>query len=233
MTPYRTTGPIAALLQRTGAFGRNLSDAVSTIRGRILFAFLTMSLITGALGLYAISGIQQVGELVHRTYDESLMSINYARATAADFAKMRSAFARRADSRNPAVMAKLDQEIADLVVTLAEDLTIAVERSQSLRARRAAEAVQAGVTAWDEMRRAFHPERGDVRSEAWDALDHQAALVDGQIDLLVNYTAGDGFTFRQSARTVVSDQIKFTALSVGVALVLAGIVAWLDRKSVV
>ena len=233
MTPYRTTGPIAALLLRTGAFGRHLSDAVSTIRGRILLAFVTMSLITGSLGLYAISGIQQVGDLVHRTYDESLMSINYARATAADFAKMRSAFARRAESRNPAVMAKLDQEIADLVVTLAEDLTIAVERSQSLRARRAAEAVQAGVTAWDEMRRAFHPEHGDVRSEAWDALDHQAAVVDGQIDLLVNYTAGDGFTFRQSARTVVSDQIKFTALSVGVALVLAGIVAWLLHRRIV
>ncbi len=233
MTPYRTTGPIAPLHQRFRALGRSVSDAVSTIRGRILFAFLTMSLITGALGLYAIAGIQQVGDLVHRTYDESLMSINYARATAADFAKMRSAFARRVESRNAAVIAKLDQEIADLVVTLAEDLTVAVERSQSIRARRAAEAVQAGVTAWDEMRRSFHPEQSEVHSDAWDNLDHQAAVIDGQIDLLVNYTAGDGFAFRQSARTVVSDQITFTALSVGAAMVLAGIVAWLLHRRII
>ena len=232
LTSDRIPGPISPLIRRAVGVGRSVSDVVSTIRGRILFAFLAMSLITGALGLYAIGGIQQVGDLVHRTYDESLMSINYARATAADFAKMRSAFARRMQTRDAVVAAKLDQEIADLVVGLAEDLTIAVERSQSMRARRAAETVQSGVTSWDEMRRAFHPGQNGGRSEDWDALDRQAAHVDGQIDLLVNYTAGDGFAFRQSARRVVSEQIWFTALSVGVALVLAGIVAFLLNRRI-
>ncbi|MFC6050180.1 hypothetical protein ACFPYM_20345, partial [Methylobacterium hispanicum] len=86
-----------------GRAWRRIGNAAATIRGRILFAFLTMSLLTGALGLYAIGGIQRVGDLVYRTYDESLMSINYARATAADFAKMRAAFARRSVAAEPAV----------------------------------------------------------------------------------------------------------------------------------
>src|SRR3974390_2902403 len=66
-----------------------------TIRGRILIAFLIMTVITGGLGVYATFGLRHAGILVDKTFDESLMSINYARAAAADFAAMRSAFMRQ------------------------------------------------------------------------------------------------------------------------------------------
>ncbi len=216
-----------------GRAWRRIGNAAATIRGRILFAFLTMSLLTGALGLYAIGGIQRVGDLVYRTYDESLMSINYARATAADFAKMRAAFARRSVAAEPAVVASLDGEITDLATALAEDLAIAVERAQSERAVRAGEGVQTAVATWDEMRRAVAPGPRAGRSEAWAALDRQAAAVDAQIELLVNYTAGDGFTFRQAARTLVDQQIRFNAAATGAALLLAGFVAWLLHRRIV
>ena len=54
-----------------------------TIRGRIFLAFLMLSVITGLLGGYAAFGIMTTGALVDKTYDRSLMSINYARAAAA------------------------------------------------------------------------------------------------------------------------------------------------------
>ena len=38
-----------------------------TIRGRILVAFLVMSVITAALGAYAIFGIRNAGVLVDKT----------------------------------------------------------------------------------------------------------------------------------------------------------------------
>ena len=66
---------------------------LGTIRGRILIAFLIMSLITGALGGYAAFGISRAGDLAGKTFDQSLMSINYARAAAADFSAMQAAFA--------------------------------------------------------------------------------------------------------------------------------------------
>ena len=53
-----------------------------TIRGRILVAFLIIGVITAAVGGYAIRGIENAGLLVDKTFDESLMSINYARAAA-------------------------------------------------------------------------------------------------------------------------------------------------------
>ena len=89
-----------------------------TIRGRILIAFLVMSMITAALGGYATWGIKDAGVLVRKTYDQSLMSINYARAAATDFAAMRAAFARRWIATDPAMRATLDEQIENLAKTL-------------------------------------------------------------------------------------------------------------------
>src|SRR5215475_13486824 len=64
-----------------------------SIRTAILIFCLAMSAIAVALGGYATLGIRHAGDLVARTFDESLMSINYARAAGADFAAMRVASA--------------------------------------------------------------------------------------------------------------------------------------------
>ena len=90
---------------------RRAASFCTTIRGRILVAFLVMSMITAALGGYATFGIKDAGVLVDKTYDELLMSINYARAAATDFAAMRAAFARRWIATDPDMRAKLDGEI--------------------------------------------------------------------------------------------------------------------------
>jgi Four helix bundle sensory module for signal transduction len=73
-----------------------------TIRGRIIIAFLITSVITGVLGAYATMNIRRAGVLVEKTFDQSLMSINYARAAATDFAAMQAAFARRLMASNAA-----------------------------------------------------------------------------------------------------------------------------------
>ncbi len=211
--------------------GLAVGTQLSTVRSRIFIAFVAMGLLTGGLGFYAIVAIAHVGDLVGRTYDQSLMSINYARATAADFAKMRAAFARQELTKDKAAAAKLDAAIAELHTTLAEDLTIAVERAQSERAVRAALNVQAGVAAWDEIRRSIG-DAGGVRAERWDALDHQADAVDAQLDLLVNYTAGDGFTFRQAARATVGSELRLNMTVAALALIGAGMIAWLLHRRI-
>jgi diguanylate cyclase (GGDEF)-like protein len=210
--------------------GRRGFGVAMTIRGRIFVAFLGMSLLSGALGLYAVVAISHIGALINRTYDESLMSINYARATAADFSKMQALYARRISRHDAAEIAKLDAQIAELSTTLAEDLTIAVERSQSDRAVRTAGAVQAAVSAWEEMRRNL--ESGTGRPERWEALDQQAAVVDNQIDLLVNHTAGDGFTFRQAARLLVAREIRFNTIAAGLAIAGCALIAWLLNRRI-
>src|SRR6202163_3863613 len=144
------------------------TSRIRTIRGRILIAFLIMSVITAALGGYAARGISRAGVLVARTFDESLMSINYARAASADFAAMRAAFARRWTVSDPERRHQLDLEVESLERALSDDLTIAADRSQSTRAARAAASVQEAVTDWTEIRR--HMLEGIAPVDAWDEL---------------------------------------------------------------
>jgi diguanylate cyclase (GGDEF)-like protein len=222
------------LLRLVSRWRRRVVRAAShcmTIRGRILVAFLIMSVITAALGGYAIMGIKNAGVLVDKTFDESLMSINYARAAATDFAAMRAAFARRWIAADPRLRAAFDSEADNLSVSLSQDLKIAAARSQSVRAAHAAENVQRAVDAWWSIcQRLIDGSKADVN---WDTLDHYADKVDDQIDLLVNYTAGDGFLYRQSARATVAHDVQLTIAGIALALLLSALVAWGVARRVV
>ncbi len=195
-----------------------------TIRGRILVAFLVMATITGALGWFATSGIKDAGVLVDKTYDQSLMSINYARAAAADFADMRAAFAHMLSVADPDARARLDTDIKRFAQTLNDDLAVAAQRSQSIRAKQAAVNVQQQVAGWAEMREQLL-DRASVDAH-WQTLDAFTAKAAEQIDLLVNYTAGDGFIYRQRARETVARDINLNLAGMALALLLSGIVAW-------
>ena len=202
-----------------------------TIRGRILVAYLIMSVITAALGAYATLGIKDAGVLVDKTFDESLMSINYARAAAADFAAMRAAFARQWIATDSQTRAALDKEIDKLSRSLSGDLQIAAERSQSVRATRAAGNVQDAVDAWKRVcERLLDGTQTEVN---WATLDRYASRVDDQIDLLVNYTAGDGFLYRQSARATVARDVQLNIAGTALALLLSALVAWALARRIV
>src|SRR5436305_3175632 len=210
-----TTAPGRAPARWYRAAARATSR-LRTIRGRILIAFLIMSLITAALGGYAARGISRAGVLVARTFDESLMSINYARAAPAAFAMMRAASARRWITSAPHRRQQLDQEVETLERALSDDLAIATDRSQSIRARKAATSVHQAVAAWTEGRERMLA--GSAPDAGWDELDRHAAIVDQQIDLLINYTAGDAFTYRQRARAAVAEDTKLNLFGTGLAV---------------
>ncbi len=131
------------------ARSRTALRSLRTIRGRIWAAFLVVATITTALGGYAVVGIDEVGQLTARTFDQSLMAVNYARAAAADFAAMESAFVRCSVETDPAAVDGLRRQIADLHVSLLEDLAIAGERAQSLRAMQASLHAKEAVARWD------------------------------------------------------------------------------------
>ena len=210
--------------------GRAIAFAL-TIRGRILVAYLIMSLITAALGGYAIMGIRNAAVLVDKTYDQSLMSINYARAAAADFAAMRAAFARLWLISEPGKRLKLKQEIKVLTTTLNEDLSVVARRSQSNRAKQAAINVQHEAAAWTNISGSLIDRtKLDIN---WETLDRHSGMVDEQIDLLVNYTAGDGFIYRQTARAIVTRYLNVNIAGTAFAIFLSAIVAWALTRRIV
>src|SRR3984957_14763390 len=219
-----SVGGIGGFFSRSQHGVSHASALRMSIRGRILVAFLIMSVITAALGAYATMGVRNAGLLVDKTFDESLMSINYARAAATDFAALRAAFARRWIAPDSDMRAALDDEFDKLGTSLSEDLAIAAQRSQSVRATRAAESVKRAVDAWKGIcERLLDGTKLDVN---WATLDQYTVKVDDQIDLLVNYTAGDGFLYRQSARAAVGHDIQLNIAGIALALLLSALVAW-------
>jgi diguanylate cyclase (GGDEF)-like protein/PAS domain S-box-containing protein len=202
----------------------------ATIRGRIFIAFLIMTSITAALGGYSALGIQNAGRLVSRTFDESLMSINFARATSADFAAMEATFARRWLATEPELQRQLDKKMEELNATLIEDLGIAAERSHSPRAAEAAKRVADAARSWNVVSARLIR---DAKQANWLELDQFSDTVNQQIDLLINYTAGQGFTYRQSARAAFASNMQWVLTGTACALILSAIVAWLLARQIV
>ena len=204
---------------------------VRTIRGRIFLAFLMLSGITAMLGGYAAQGIMTTGALVDKTYDQSLMSINYARAAATDLAALQATVSRARLAGDAEERRKLEARIEALTQSFEEDIEIAADRAQSERATREAAAAKDAVTHWLAARREFGPDQQTV--DVWQALDAHAAVAEQHIDLLINFTAGDGFSYRQTARAIVDRDVRLSVFVTSFAIVLAGIVALLLLRQIV
>ncbi len=217
--------------ETTRSMNRRLHRRRGTIRSRILVAFLAIGMITATLGAYAIYGIRNAGTLVTKTFDETLMSINYARAAAADFAAIQAAFLRRETSKDEKARAALDDQIEKLIDTLNDDLAVAAERSHSKRATEAAGNVKEAAATWSKLRTKLHESAGSP--DAWIEIDKYADTVNQQIDLLVNYTAGDGFLYRQEALETVARDVRLNMIGTALALLLAAIVSWLLAQRII
>ena len=193
---------------------------VLSLRLSLFLSFAALSLITGALGLYASYTIRSAAGLVVDIYDKSLMSINYARAANADFAILKSTLMERRLVSDPAHRAALDTRIDQIRKDLDDDLSIAAERAQSERALHAVGAVRRAVAGWQE---SWSRHQADT---SWAPLDRYAEATAHEIDLLVNYTAGDGFSFRQAALTAIETETRLsTVLTVG-AIAVSLLISW-------
>ncbi|MTV18737.1 MULTISPECIES: EAL domain-containing protein [Bradyrhizobium] len=230
----------AAFRFAAGCLSR-LALTKGSIRSQILIFCLAMSAVAVALGGYSILGIRHAGDLVAKTFDESLMSINYARAAGADFATMRVASSQRLLTTDPEIRANLDDQIEKLAKTLSEDLAIAADRSQSSRAAQAAAKVQEAADAWMALhRRAIGSStEGSAAADPREPgatvgdVDRYSKIVSQQVELLVNYTAGDGFLFRQKALSTIKRDLQLNVAGLTVALFLSALFSWLLARRII
>ena len=124
-----------------------------------------------------------------------------------------------------------------LAKTLAEDLSIAAERSQSSRAATAASKVQEAANAWlalhSRLLETFDRSRGGGGSTSISDVDQYSKSVDQQIELLINYTAGDGFLFRQRALSAIEQNFRLNMVGLALALLLSALVAGLLMRRII
>ncbi len=180
----------------------------ATLKWRIWLAFVTVSLITFWLGTFAVIEIGSAGKLVEKTYDQSLMSISYARAASADFSAMQANFARRSVAADPVNVEKLKEEFDDLSATF-DPRPLDLGGAFTVAARHGC---SSGGVERRQLRRArVELFRDGVADDAlWRDLDANAALVSEQIERLVNYTAGDGFIYRQRSKGLIGSEAGST-----------------------
>jgi diguanylate cyclase (GGDEF)-like protein len=206
-----------------------LLSFVSTIRFQILLAFLVLAVIVGIVGLHASYRIARGGQLVTGTYDGALMSISYSRAAAADFALMQNMALRESLEPDSEARNTLEQQLQELKHSLVEDLGIATDRAMSERARRSASRALSAVQDWDAERQAMVAPRVAARSDRLATLVHAA---DHEMEMLINYTAGDGFAYRQHSRAAVAEDWWLNIGALGAALLFSAMVTGLLARHI-
>jgi diguanylate cyclase (GGDEF)-like protein len=228
-TRFPAPAPEACPVQLTHGPAPRLLSFVSTIRFQILLAFLVLATIVGVVGLHASYRIARGGQLVTETYDGALMSISYSRAAAADFALMQNIALRVSMEPDADARGKLEQRLQAMKQALSEDLGVASERAMSDRARQSAGRARAAVEDWDSERRALADASPGRASERLAMLVHAA---DREMELLVNYTAGDGFAYRQHSRAAVAEDWWLNIGALVSALVFSAVVTWLLARHI-
>jgi len=208
MTPFSATWSVLR---------RRLNSARSTIRFKIFLAFWVLAAITGLLGLYAISNVDESGRLVVETYDKPLMSTSYARLALSNFMAMELSL-----SPGAAALADEGRSLDELADDVAQDLLVAEQRASSRQAALQARSTAAAVKDW----RGLIAQRGDPQTRS--AIEARARQIIADFDALVEITAEDGFREREHALNtihfyrwlVLGATLLVIALGGGIAIVL-------------
>jgi diguanylate cyclase (GGDEF)-like protein len=185
---------------------------------------------TAAVGTYSSAVIRQSAALVVDTFDRSLMSIDYARAANADFADMETAFLRQRLMSDPQRANELLDRERDLSDTFYADLDISAQRSQSPRARQAAERVKQAALAWQQIAQSI--DRSAPLNDVLFKLDGPAEMVNHEIDILINLTAGDGFLYRQQALRSIHRETAVDIAATVAGLLLSAAVTWFLHRRI-
>jgi signal transduction histidine kinase len=205
-----------------GARRQTLPRMRLSIRGKIALAFLSICLVVAAVGWFAAWSVSRAGSLVVDTYDKPLMAISFARAIHADFATVETLFARRLADGDELRRTELDAQMTQAQTVLQEDLDVATKRATSERVRRSVKAVRKAVADWNVARSAMMAS-GSSQPD-WSLLDANAAIVREEIDLLVNYAAGDGFKQRKETMLAIEENRMVQILGAGLAAAMAALV---------
>jgi signal transduction histidine kinase len=195
-----------------------------TIRAKILAAFCALFGITAFLGWSAVVAIDNTGSLVVETYDKPLMSINHARAALTSLYTLKLDIeALKHSATADATRLPLD-EIRSRVADLIADLDLVAERALSDNAAAAAARAKDAVRRWQNIAAGLSD--GAVEATWWRLAQVEQEAIEA-IDLLIEFTAGDGFLRRQEAVAEIESTRRLAIAGTLTALVLAAMIAFL------
>ncbi len=188
-----------------------------SIRSKIFLAFLGMSVITGALGLWGIAEIHEVGRVGIETYDRPLMAINYARAANTTFEQL----------ANPTLDGKVTAPDADdPEESFLSDLDVVEARASSAAAVKEIRQIRDLAHQWLIL-------RNDETGQSVDAALQVSNQLRSAFDRLIERMAADGFANRREAVEVASQANGTSATLTTVAVVASLLLTFLLSHRIV
>jgi signal transduction histidine kinase/HAMP domain-containing protein len=194
----------------------------SSIGGRIFGAFVAMSIIIAALGLYGYGVLSRAGDIVVATFDGPLMAINYARAANFDFVQMQKKLLER-DAVPAASRAKIDADIDDLASTFSDDLGVAKERSKERDELAVIGQIETLFAKWNTAR----------RKPGVATLKGLQTKLDDRFDMLVELNTDHSFVARRKAADAVGKFKYLTLAGIVVSLFLAIVITLFLARRIV
>jgi len=188
-----------------------------SIRSKLLFAFLAMSLLVGAIGGYAYYGINYAGKVIADTYDRPLMAINFSRSASQTFARINVETLKFRQMRQDGESPSWDK-IDGLIEDFRSDMVVVEERSISDKARIFIEQTSTASEVWFKDIKA--PDYF-TNPEKLMAFEKTVDQIFSNLDIIVELQANESFLSREEAEGWV-DKIRFySILAVVGALCLA------------
>ncbi|MBV1707977.1 MAG: EAL domain-containing protein [Hyphomicrobiales bacterium] len=186
-----------------------------TVNGSILQAFLALAAVTTFLSAGTARSVMQLGAIATKTFDESLMSVSFARKAATDFAKIEEAILALQTPHSRTRVSDLVQEIKADAVKLHQDLIIARERSQSPRSKKMIDG------ALNTIKQFNIDQIADNIANNYNNYDYHhiyevQKVLSKQLNYVVNYVAGDAFDYKLKSLQVKNYQLRLNML-LGVA----------------
>jgi PAS domain-containing protein len=202
-----------------------------SLRVRLLAAFCALSVLTLALGAFAVRCVGRSGAMVAAIFDQALISTSCARSAVSEFAAMQAAFAEQRLAADEAGRRALRDRIAELAELLAGDLDIASDRVGSDTVARAAERAAAAVRTW--LAAVTATDGGPPAAADPGALKALAGEAAEALDVLVNHVAGEAFRQRQQAQATIAAARTMTLLATLLALAGGGAAALLLSRRII
>lgn len=205
---------------------------LTTIRFKLAAAFAIAVVAALIIGLVASGAVRSTGILVVRMYDQPLQAINHARAAQTSFALLHRDAERALDGgAGPEALPDMRQRKDDFLA----DLSVAEERGLNPAIPTYAARLRERSGDWmDGVNAALALPAGDAeRIQARRALDDVAAAILGDLEIVTQIAAADGFNFRMKAEAEIDrTRERATAIIAGLVAIVVVITVLLIRNIV-
>jgi methyl-accepting chemotaxis protein len=204
-----------------------------SIRHKLFLGFGILVVLAILQGGLAVRSSQEAGKLVTRTYDKSLMSINFVRSAQSNFLMVDRKLAPALQGTAAALRSVTVDEIVKTNELVLEDLDVAKERSLRARSVQLIDKVMALNRAWiktasDGLKKlATLPDPAGEAAVLRKDLSAQSKAILEALVLLVEYASEDGYTFSMTARNQVERTVRLNLAASGAVAMLGLIIAGL------